>query len=60
MSNISSKIIEEDLILLGLLDKKEKPQIRRKRSFIHIPIDRRFIGMTQKERNSVTKVSKRN
>lgn len=51
----------EDLALLSLKDREElemeerRKQVDCKRQFIYIPIDRRFIGLTQKERDEIKK-----
>jgi len=51
----------EDIALLQMTDHEEREmeerrkQVDCKRQFIYIPIDRRFIGLTQKERDEIKK-----
>ena len=54
-------LTQEDLALLQMRDQEEKEveerrkEIDCKRRFIYIPLDRRFIGLTQKERDEIKK-----
>jgi len=54
------KFTEDDARLLGLLDDPPKTVLKKViHKYIHIPIDRKYLGMTQKERDAAKKVSKR-
>lgn len=56
---ISSKMTLEDARLLGLIDDtidKKKPTYKPiVHKYIYIPIDRKYLGMTQKERDAAKK-----
>lgn len=54
-------LTKEDIALLQMRDHEDKEMEERrnqldcKRKFIYIPIDRRFLGLTQKERDEIKK-----
>lgn len=61
MASESSKITKKDLLLLRLSDyEKRYNRISLERPKIYIGINRKYIGMTKKERDAALDVSKRN
>lgn len=53
MASDSGKISKQDLILLAIAMQEEKKPPKPQRPKIHIGINRKYIGMTQEERNKI-------